>query len=480
MKEATEKTAERVLGGPVEEKLLKTFFVLYKNARIIEANNPTFIKLTQTLHQAITTLSQHQAAVSLKIISDRYFVNGMMTRFDDRGLTGAAAVTEQWQQLGLAGIRFRATIGPTQIGRLIKFMSDLHSESISLEEVVERLKHHDVPDVELLSADQDEIDDEATDQALRMQFRRQARNTFFRAVSTVEEVVRSVGEEEVSIPKTKRTVRALIEHIVRDESSMLELAAIKSFDDYTYAHSINVCVYALTMGLRLGFDRSRLSQLGFTALFHDIGKVRLPADLVRKPSAFDQSDWQLMKLHPAQGAKIMLRNLHLDLHTARAARGALEHHINLDFTGYPALRLENRPLTLFSKIISIVDAFDALTSGRIYMKELIAPDEALRRLHFQMGTKFNPFLFKIFNNIVGIWPAGSLVLLSSSEIALVLTNNEQAPTRPYVKIVGNRDGVLAQPEWVDLSSAEHQHRTVLRLIDPERYQLDIKDFILED
>ena len=480
MRPITEAVSERVLGGPSEEKLLKTFFILYKNARIIEDNNPTFIRLTQILNEAITALSQNNSPVSLKIISNRYFVNGLMTRFDDHSLIGAVDVTQWWHKIGLAGIRFKASIGPTQIGRLVKFMTGLQTEITNLADLTERLRHHNVPDAELLSVEEIEIEEESTEQAVRQRFRVQARNTFFRAVSTVEEVVRTVGEEEVSIPDTKRIVRALIEHIAHDESSMLELAAIKNFDDYTYAHSTNVCVYALTMGQRLGLDRSRLSQLGFTALFHDIGKVRLPGDLVRKPGTFNQNDWIQMRQHPIQGARIILRNLQLDQHTARAARGTFEHHVNLDFNGYPKLQRDKRPLNLFSRIISIVDAFDALTSGRVYVKELIVPDEALRRMHSQLHTQFDPFLFKMFHNIVGIWPAGSLVLLSDGEIALVLTNNEHDMTRPYVKIVGNRDGLLAQPEWVDLSKIENQHRAILRLIDPDRYGLDIKNFILHD
>lgn len=260
----------------------------------------------------------------------------------------------------------------------------------------------------------------------------------------------------------------------------MELTAIKDFDDYTYAHSTNVCVYALTVGVRLGLDRPRLSQLGMTALFHDLGKIKLPADLIRKPDAFDENDWVQMQLHPMLGAKTILRNLKFDAHAARAARGAMEHHINSDFTGYPQLRLDKRPPNLFSKIITIVDTFDALTSGRVYIKKKIEADEVFKKMRFQMQVKFDPFLLKIFNDIIGVYPAGSLVLLSSNEIAMILTNNETDKARPLVKIIGDRDGLFAKPTWANLASEEHRHRRVIRIIDPERYGIDIKNFILED
>jgi HD-GYP domain-containing protein (c-di-GMP phosphodiesterase class II) len=234
------------------------------------------------------------------------------------------------------------------------------------------------------------------------------------------------------------------------------------------------------MGIRLGLDRARLSQLGLTALFHDIGKVKLPKDIITKPDAFDENDWIQMQRHPLLGAKTILRNLKLDAHNVRAAVGAFEHHINQDFTGYPLLRHKKRPTNLFSKIIAIVDSFDALSSGRIYLKKSIPPDEVVKKMRYQMKIKFDPFLLKLFNNIIGIYPAGSLVLLTTDEIALILTNNDIDRARPYVKIVGNRSGLLDKPIWVDLSQEGQEHRKLTRMLDPSRYGLDVKDFVLQD
>ncbi len=472
---------DRVIGGAAEEKLINLFFVLYKNARIIEENNPTFINQSQALHQQLITVAEARQSVVIKIISGRYFVNAQLTRYDDRGMTGSAAAVKEWNRLGLAGIVFDMAITSEQVGKFFKFMAEVRPDKDNLEELSERLKDHGLPHVHLLSVDEADDEVDAASKAVRMQFRASARNTFFRAMSTVEQTMLSAVEEnEAAADETKRIVHALIDHITSDESSMIELTAIKNFDDYTYAHSTNVCVYALTLGLRLGMDRDRLAQLGFAALFHDMGKVRLSGDLIRKPDAFDENDWLQMQKHPHWGAKLILRNLRLDVHSSRAARVAFEHHINQDFTGYPVLKRPVDQLNLFSRIISIVDTFDALSSGRVYMKDKFSPDEALRKMHFQMGVKFEPFLFKIFNSIVGIYPAGSLVLLSSRELALVLANNEQHPTKPYVKIVGDSHGILKQAQWLDLSQAEGEDRRILRIIDPERYGLNIRDFVLSD
>jgi HD-GYP domain-containing protein (c-di-GMP phosphodiesterase class II) len=230
----------------------------------------------------------------------------------------------------------------------------------------------------------------------------------------------------------------------------------------------------------MGLDRPRLSELGFTAIFHDVGKVRLPADLIRKPDAFNENDWIQMQRHPILGAKTILRNLKFDIHAARAARGAFEHHINSDFTGYPVLHYERRKQNLFSKIISIVDTFDALSSGRVYLKKRIPPDEVFKKMRYQMHVKFDPFLLKLFNDIVGVYPAGSLVLLSSHELALVLTNNDDDKARPMVKILGDREALYEKAEWVDLASPDQMHRGIVRMVDPSRYGIDSRDFILND
>jgi HD-GYP domain-containing protein (c-di-GMP phosphodiesterase class II) len=214
-------------------------------------------------------------------------------------------------------------------------------------------------------------------------------------------------------------------------------------------------------------------------LFHDIGKVKLPGDLIRKPDAFDENDWIQMQKHPQLGAKTILRNLRFEPHVARAAIGAFEHHINEDFTGYPALKYR-KPTNLFSKIISIADTFDALTSGRVYIKKAIPPDEVLRKMMYQMTVKFDAFLLKLFVNVVGVFPAGTMILLSTEELAVVSKNNPADLSHPTVRLVGNRDGILPSYPEIDLAAPENAGRKVVRIIDPQKYHIDVKSIILSD
>ncbi|MEE8576868.1 MAG: HD domain-containing phosphohydrolase, partial [candidate division Zixibacteria bacterium] len=315
----------------------------------------------------------------------------------------------------------------------------------------------------------------------RKRLRQMARKTFSKAMSTVKDVMNLAGnDEEINVAQTKRVIHNLIDRIAEDESSMIELTALRNFDEYTYVHSTNVCVYALTIGVRIGLDRARLAQLGLAALFHDIGKVRLSSDLINKPGAFDEDDWVQMQRHPILGSKTALRNLELDIHTARVARVCFEHHINADFTGYPLLRYGQRPSNLFSRIVAIVDTFDALTSGRVYIKHANTSDEVIRKMHYQMAIKFDALLLKTFTDVVGVYPAGSLVLLSTDEVALVLSHNEIDRTRPQVKIIGDRSGMFEEPIFAELTDGSSTDRYITRIIDAEKHGIDLSRIISAD
>ncbi|MDZ4723245.1 MAG: HD domain-containing protein [candidate division Zixibacteria bacterium] len=473
--------APRLLAGKAEENMLTSFFVLYKTARILEQNNATFKSRLSGFYEIFKGLASEHSRISIKIISGRYFVNEQMVRFDDQGLSGAASVVAEWKMLGVAGAHIESSVTLEELSRFFTFISAMRPSEENIESLSGKLKNHGLPSIQLLSFKEVGSEVPFENKEVRQKVRAAARTTFFQAVSVVEEVVLSAAKDKgINASKTRRVVHSLIDHITRDESSLIELTAIRNFDDYTYAHSTNVCVYSLTMGVRLNLDRPRLSQLGFSALFYDIGKVKLSTDLIRKPGAYDEDDWLQMQRHPHLGAKTILRNMKLDVHTARAARGAFEHHINNDFTGYPSLRYQQRAPDLFSKVISIADTFDALTSGRVYLKKAMGPDVVLKKMSYQMKVKFDPFLLKLFSNIIGIYPAGTLVLLTTNEIALVLTNNDTDRSRPYIKIVGDEKGLLADPLWTDLSQLEHAGRKIARQIDPERYGLDLKSFVLED
>ena len=465
--------------GPEEYQFVNLLFILFKTAQYVDTGNATYLTQSSKFYVYFRKLAEEYGKISIKIIDGRIFVGDKLVKFDSDGMVRARAVMDQWRSLSIGGIVLDDSLDNRQLDKLIHFIANTRLRDPGSEPDSKRLADLGIDGVTLLG-----VAEKPTVQALsdekRTIMRRTARVNFFRAISIVEDVMaRTEEDKEIDMGKAKRVVHALIDQISEDESSLIELTSIRDFDEYTFAHCTNVCVYALTIGVKLGLDRQRLSQLGFAALFHDIGKVKLPSDLIRKPDIFDENDWKQMQKHPVLGAKTLFRNLKFDTHVTRAAIAAFEHHINQDLTGYPTLKTK-KPLNLFSKIISISDSFDALVSGRVYFKKAIPPDEALRKMMYQMTVKFDAFLLKIFVNIVGIYPAGTMIFLSTDELVVVSKTNPANLSRPVVRLVGDRKGPFHQYPEADLSDPENSRRQIVRIIDPQKYNIDIKSIILAD
>jgi HD-GYP domain-containing protein (c-di-GMP phosphodiesterase class II) len=486
MTDTTSTSSTAVFAGETEQRLVVAFLVMLKTARLIERDNATYVQRLDELHELLGRVQESAEAVTIKCHSDYFFVNDRAVQLSDDKLSSVIPILEDWIRLRLGGFTFAKGVSRDELGQVIAEISRLRAAGETREELAEILFNLGVSNVELLELP--DPDDDETPQtpeealkARRQWLRKTARAAFFRSMDTVKSVMQRASEsDDIDEARTRRVVQSLIDQIMLDESSLLELTSLRDYDDYTYAHSTNVSIYSLTIGLRLGLDRSRMSQLGFGALFHDMGKVQLPRDLIKKPDSFDDNDWIQMQRHPVLGAKTILRNLDLNPHTARAARVAFEHHINTDLTGYPRLHYRRRNTSLLSRIVSIADTFDALTSGRVYIKQTFAPDEVIRKMRYQMTVKFDPLLLKIFTDIIGMYPVGSLVLLSTNQLALVLAHKETDRTRPYVKIVGDQNGIYEHAQWVDLSAAEYVHVDIVKLVDPEKHGLSLSHFVLAD
>lgn len=250
-----------------------------------------------------------------------------------------------------------------------------------------------------------------------------ARRSFFQAVDAVEGVMAGLrAGERPSLDAAERAVSELGRRVLEDEQALFELTLLREFDEYTYAHSVNVCVYGTAIGARLGLRGEVLEELGQACLFHDAGKARLPRSLLDKPGELDADEWARMRRHPSLGARALLGlRARPGRALARAALVAFEHHRGADGRGYPRPR-DARPQDLFSRVCALADAFDALTSGRVYAKRALTPHEAVLRMAQSAHAAFDPLLFRVFLNAVGVFPIGTLLELDTGERALVRRN----------------------------------------------------------
>lgn len=292
---------------------------------------------------------------------------------------------------------------------------------------------------------------------------------------TAEKVV---AGEDTDLDATRRVVSGLATQVARDPSQALLVSAVKSYDEYTYYHMMNVCILSIALGHSLGLRQDQVATLGLGALLHDVGKMRVPREVLNHVGPLDQEQWRLIQRHPVEGAGLILLN-DQDLIDPAAAI-ILEHHAAFDLSGYPKLSGRPRP-SLPARLVSVADCYDAVTAKRSY-RNAEEPREALAILQSGVGKGFDPVVVRTFVRLLGLFPVGSLVMLSSGEVAVVLRNHDELFARPTVRLVLDASGTPCAPEERDLSALARDGSyvwSVERSMDPTELGLDMLSVILQ-
>lgn len=225
--------------------------------------------------------------------------------------------------------------------------------------------------------------------------------------------------------------KQIVDELKRKDSLQVNLIDIKNNENYTYKHSVAVCVYAIIVGLSLGLNESQLDDLAIAAMLHDIGKFKLPKELLHKKEKLNTKEYEMMKNHP-KFAYEELQQYH-DV-TSIVRNAVLYHHENVDGTGYYGLSSDKQ--TIYTKIIHVVDVFDALTSIRKY-REAFSPQEAIEYIMGNANKMFDMQIVNIFAQKFPVYPIGLTVRLSNGEKAIVVTN-EHNNLRPIIRLFNEK------------------------------------------
>lgn len=294
------------------------------------------------------------------------------------------------------------------------------------------------------------------------------------AVDVVKETMNEIRMGKV--PQTKEIIRVtdeMTELVMTDRSAMIGLTMIKNYDNYLFNHSVNVSILAVALGQSMHHKKEDIHTVGIAALLHDVGKTGVAEELIRKPGGLSGEEWETVKQHPVLGSKIIERMEGL---TELIARIIYEHHIRFDHSGYP--RTES-PLHPLSMIVTISDAYDALTTLRVYQRPY-HPVEAIKVMNSLSGKHFDPDTLKAFIGMIGFYPIGTVVRLSTNDIAIVTKANPGDSLRPTVKVVFGGDGKqMDKPYEIDLSAAEGAP-IIVAPIDPLARGLDMGHFFEEE
>lgn len=269
-----------------------------------------------------------------------------------------------------------------------------------------------------------------------------------------------------STGKLRGVVDRMAAQTIKDPATLLGLAMIKDYDNYTFCHSVNVGVLAMVLGAALGLGREELQELGMAGFLHDVGKTRVEKTILNKPGRLSSEEYEVMKRHAESGARIIGE---MEGMAPRVAQAVLGHHIRFDRTGYPDWA-RSLPFDRFCSIIAVADCYDAITTLRVY-KEPLNPKEAVEKLRSLAGTHLDGTLVESFAGMMGKYPVGTLVRLDTNEIAVVLRPDPRGGERPTVKVAIDAAGrVVKSPAVRDLAG---EGGSIVAVVDPLLKAIDV-------
>ena len=456
--------------------LLIRFHIVYKIAKLYEPNNENLQEQSQLMFEALSSLigSGGQAAFSVR--QGSLHLNGLRIKFVLQNYSIFKFVLEEFRKREIGGIRFRE--GLTLDG-LVRFMSILAKKEKTARTTFEGLAA-EVADAGIDGVDLEKIVPNETFPSAE----KNTSNLYFLSIFHLKETFeKDRKDEKLKLNTTRRLMQSIFNHIVDNEAFVYGLTNIKNYDEYTLNHSVNVCMLSIALGRRLGLNRGELVDLGMAAFFHDLGKLDTPLEILNKPARLSNEEREIMEMHPTQGAEKLLQLKEFQRLPLRAIHVALEHHIKEDDTGYPHT-FKKQTTNLFSKIVKVVDYFDAITTKRVYRKNVFTRAEALNMMMEHIGTEFNPVILKAFVNMMGVYPIGTVVYLDTGEIGIVFNTNPDPRQilRPGIKLITDREGNRIDGELVDLSEkdtvTDRFARQIVRPLDPDKYGITVSDYFL--
>jgi putative nucleotidyltransferase with HDIG domain len=291
------------------------------------------------------------------------------------------------------------------------------------------------------------------------------------AISAVKSVMGELRLGRIpSAEEVKGVVQEMTDTILSDPNAMIGLTMIKGYDDYLFTHCVNVGVLSISLAKAMGLSDADLQTVGVGAVLHDIGKTAVSADIIKKPGGLSESEWEKLKAHPVMGSNIAKEMEGMDENITRII---YEHHTKYDHSGYPPISTSPHPLT---QIVTIADAYDALTTLRVYQRPY-QPLEAINMMKGFSGTHFDPEVLNHFIGMIGFYPVGTVVQLATNELGVVTKASAANKNRPTIKVVFDKSGAkLETPVEIEISADSEGALKVILPEDPLYAKIDVAAF----
>ena len=468
---------------PLGRSLVTAFNASAQSLKLYPFENATVQNVVEEMRRVVERILDREGVFDLRLVGDFLFLNDARLRLDLSDYSSFAQVTTLLAKHGVGDIEVEEGVETRDLARLLSL---LIMDPVKEEGAFERLHtkflatgaaHVRIGPTRPEMQDLPELSDDAKKEV--------AKATYFQSVAVAKEVLTDMRMgKAVNLRRVKRAVQSIVDQVLNNETSMIGMTTLRDYDEYTFTHSVNVCIFSVVLGQKLGLEKVQLYELGLGALFHDIGKMRIDPTVVNKTTGLTEQEWYEIQQHPAEGLIGLFSMRGLSEVPYRAMLLAYEHHMKVDLTGYPRNKRSRYP-TLFSRIVQTADGFDAATSKRSYQSQPWPPDEVMREMRDNPRRGYDPLLVKAFINVTGVFPVGTLCILDTNELAIVSACNPD-PSRihqPIVKIISDAWGaMLPTPFTVDLSEidpgTQQPRRTIIKTSDPDKYGIRVADYFV--
>lgn len=434
---------------------------ILKGIALYPAAHPALVKPLQELVTLLADLFKIQPELHLGVMDDILFFDRILfvnpTPSEEEI---AAAISSK----SIEAITLQASLKPAELALFLNLLSqDMPGEKIAAELAGRQIEHIRVQNLERR--------EKPKQQAVSG---RKGYKAYKKAVDVIQNAFKEM--ENGRIPTGKDifpVVDDLVDLAAEDSSAMMGLALIKDYDNYTFNHSVNVGIIAITLGHALGMERQEVRNLGVAGLLHDIGKITIKKSILNKPGKLSAAEYEEIKKHAENGAKIISRMEGMDEGIALAVLG---HHIMENRQGYPEWA-RNRAFDVGAGVIAIADCYDAITTLRVYQRPT-TPREALERLRDLSGTYLNASLVDRFIEMMGKYPVGTMVRLDTNEIAVVVKSHPNDTERCGVKIIFSSNGErLDKPVEKETGKPGIGLPAIVATVDPLTKNIEVEQYV---
>jgi HD-GYP domain-containing protein (c-di-GMP phosphodiesterase class II) len=463
-------------------EFLVVLYTAFRSLKLYPLENAQVQKALDELFLGTQQLVSVEKEVEIRIQGEFIFVNSTRLRLDLDNYASFSHILGVLRQCGIGAVRIDEGVDRRQLQIFVSLLLTYAAREANPDKVFQlgqQLVDGGVTFVTVeppLETEEDTADAERQKEA--------AKRTYAQSVAVTKEVINSIRMgRTANVKRVKRAVQAIVDQVLNNEASLVGLTTLRDYDEYTFTHSVNVSIFSVALGRKLGLTKLQLFDLGMAALFHDVGKSRVPLEVLNKEGGLSDEEWRILQAHPWLGVLTLFGLRGYGEIPYRGMVVAYEHHMKTDLTGYPK-SLRSRELSIYSKIVAVADGFDAATSRRVYQTVPIQPDQVLKEMWENPRRGYDPIVVKAFINLIGIYPVGTCVILDTYEVAIVHSANADVAHvhRPVVRVVTDPEGGIQHPgvlaDLAQKDAAGAFPRTIVKVTDPLKYGINVSDYFV--